>query len=49
MAVQLYLGVRLPEKPYEKIALNGVQISKKIIDLKQKAEEILKHPNKELG
>lgn len=49
MAVHVYLGVRLPEKPYERVAIKNVCVSKKTIDLKLEAGQILQHPKEELG
>lgn len=47
--LQLYFGVRLAERPYERIAVNNVDATKKTIELKLDAQEMLNNLNKELG
>lgn len=47
--LQLYFGVRLAERPYERIAVNNVKATKKTIELKLDAQEMLNNLNKELG
>lgn len=46
----LYLGIRLPEKPYERLKLDDVNFStKNIVDLKIDAEKLLHFAHSELG
>lgn len=46
----LYLGVRLPEKPYTRLKLTNVNLLKKnVADLKNDAEKLLSCSHKELG
>lgn len=46
----LYLGVRLPEKPYERLKLDDVNLSTtNIVDLKIDAEKLLNFSHSELG
>lgn len=46
----LYLGIRLPEKPFERLKLTNVDlITKNVADLKIEAEKLLNFPHKELG
>lgn len=46
----LYLGIRLLEKPYERLKLNDINLStKNIFDLKIDAEKLLNFSHDELG
>lgn len=46
----LYLGIRLPEKPFERLKLSNIDlITKNVADLKIEAEKLLNFPHKELG
>lgn len=46
----LYLGIRLPEKPFERLKLTNIDlITKNVADLKIEAEKLLNFPHKELG
>lgn len=46
----LYLGVRLPEKPYERLKLDDVNFSTtNVVDLKNDAEKLLNFSHDELG
>lgn len=46
----LYLGIRLPEKPFERLKLTNIDlITKNVADLKIEAERLLNFPHKELG
>lgn len=50
MAATLYLGVRLPEKPYERLKLNDINFStKKVSELKVDAEKLLNFSREQLG
>lgn len=45
----LYLGVRLPEKPFKRLKLTNVDlITKNVADLKKEAEKLLNFPHNEL-
>lgn len=46
----LYLGIRLPEKPFERLKITNIDlITKNVADLKIEAEKLLNFPHKELG
>lgn len=46
----LYLGIRLPEKPFERLKLSNIDlITKNVADLKIEAEKLLNFPHNELG
>lgn len=46
----LYLGIRLPEKPFERLKLTNIDlITKNVADLKIEAEKQLNFPHNELG
>lgn len=46
----LYLGIRLPEKPFERLKLTNIDLlAKNVADLKLEAEKLLNFPHKELG
>lgn len=46
----LYLGVRLPEKPYERVKLDDINLSTtNIVDLKIDAEKLLNFSHTDLG
>lgn len=46
----LYLGIRLPEKPFERLKLTNIDfITKNVSELKIDAEKLLNFPHKELG
>lgn len=46
----LYLGVRLPEKPFERLKLTNIDLlTKNVADLKIEAEKLIDFPRKELG
>lgn len=46
----LYLGVRLPEKPFKRLKLTNVDlITKNVADLKKDTEKLLNFPHSELG
>lgn len=46
----LYLGVRLPEKPFQRLKLTNVDlITKNVADLKKDTEQLLNFPHNELG
>lgn len=46
----LYLGIRLPEKPFERLKLTNIDlITKNVADLKVETEKLLNFPHKELG
>lgn len=46
----LYLGIRLPEKPFERLKLTNIDlITKNVADLKIEAEKLLNFPHNELG
>ena len=46
----LYLGVRLPEKPYERLKLNDINLTtKKVSELKVDAERLLNFSREQLG
>lgn len=50
MVSALYLGVRLPEKPYERVKLDDVNIStKKLCELKVDAEKLLNYSSEQMG
>lgn len=50
MSAALYLGVRLPEKPYERLKFNDINFStKKVIDLKVDAEKLLNYSSQQMG
>lgn len=46
----LYLGVRLPEKPFERLKLTNIDLlTKNVADLKIEAAKLIDFPRKELG
>lgn len=46
----LYLGIRLPEKPFERLKLTNIDLlAKNVADLKLETEKLLNFPHKELG
>lgn len=46
----LYLGIRLPEKPFKRLKLNNIDlITKNVTDLKKETENLLNFPHSELG
>lgn len=46
----LYLGIRLPEKPFERLKLTNINLlTKNVVELKVEAEKILNFPHNELG
>lgn len=46
----LYLGIRLPEKPFERLKLTNIDLdTKNVAALKIEAEKILNFPHNELG
>lgn len=46
----LYLGIRLPEKPFERLKLTNIDlITKNVADLKLEAEKLLELPQNQLG
>lgn len=50
MVAALYLGVRLCEKPYERVKLTDIDFqTKKISDLKEDAERLLNYKSERLG
>lgn len=50
MVASLYLGIRLHEKPYERLKLSDIDLqSKKFSDLKVDTEKLLNHSAENLG
>lgn len=46
----LYLGIRLPEKPFERVKLSNIDLqTKNVAELKIDAEKMLNFPHNELG
>lgn len=46
----LYLGIRLPEKPFERLKLTNIDLdTENVAALKIEAEKILNFPHNELG
>lgn len=46
----LYLGIRLPEKPFARLKLTNIDlITKNVADLKNETEKLLNLSHKELG
>lgn len=46
----LYLAVRLPEKPYERLKLSNIDLTAKNVgELKIETEKLLNFPHNEMG
>lgn len=46
----LYLGIRLPQKPFERLRIANIDlVTKNVADLKIDAEKLINFPHNELG